>query len=91
MLGLMIDENGGRRYGSYTPQLTAESLRTKMMPEYTVPTRLPGIIDVVDVPAPNGGTVKVAVDANGDVVAAEQTQNWLPLALAAGAAYFFLM
>ncbi len=86
MLGLTYELNGGRR-----PQVTREALRTKIMPEYTVPTRLPGIVDVVDVPASNGETVTVAIDENGDVVAAETKPNLLPLALAAGAAYFFLM
>jgi len=82
------DINGRRtRYA----EITAEVLRTKMMPEYTISTRLPGIIDVVDVQAPNGETVTVGVDANGEVVGAEtKPANWVPLALAAGAAYFFL-
>jgi len=91
MLGLTREsllENGYRT--RYAPRVTAEVLRTKMMPEYAIDTRLPGIIDVVDVQAPNGETVTVGVDANGEVVAAEAKPNWVPLALAAGAALFFL-
>lgn len=39
----------------------------------------------------NGDTVKVATDANGDVVATKvEKDNTVPLALAAAAAYFFL-
>ena len=95
MLGLTMELNGGRRYGGRTPQITAEVLRTKMMPEYSVGTRLPGIIDavreVVDVQAANGETVTVAVDENGAVVAAEtKAPNWLPLIVAAGGAWLFL-
>jgi len=82
------------------PQVTAEALRTKilrtkMMPEYSIDTRLPGIIDavreVVDVQAANGETVTVGVDENGEVVAAEtKAPNWLPLIVAAGGAWLFL-
>lgn len=91
MLGLTRESliyNGAAYRG--TPPITAEVLRTKMMPEYSIDTRLPGIIDVVKMQAPNGETVTVGVDANGEVVAAEAKPNWVPLALAAGAALFFL-
>ena len=82
-------ENGYRT--RYAPPITAEVLRTKMMPEYSIDTRLPGIIDTITkVPAANGDVITIASDENGEVVAAETTQNWLPLALAAGAALFFL-
>ncbi len=100
MFGNYIELNGGRRYGGRTPQITKEILRTKMMPEYSIATRLPGIIDarlpappvdVVDVQAANGETVTVAVDENGEVVAAEtKAPNWLPLIVAAGGAWLFL-
>ncbi len=50
------------------------------------------IVDIREMPAPNGETVIVGTDADGDVVvAAKKKPNWLPLALAAGAAYFFMM
>ncbi len=92
MLGLSrenIMENGGRM--RYAPPITKEILRTKMMPEYSIDTRLPGIIDVTRVPTANGGVITVATDENGEIVGAETQPNWMPLALAAGAAYFFLM
>ena len=79
------------------PQITAEVLRTKilrtkMMPEYAIDTRLPGIVDVVKVPTANGETVTVGVDENGEVVAAEtKAPNWLPLIVAAGGAWLFLV
>ncbi len=38
----------------------------------------------------DGSKVDVVVD-DGEIVAVEKKPNWLPLALAAGAAYFFLM
>lgn len=90
MFGNYITFNGEISELRRKPEITAEVLRTKMMPEYAVDTRLPGIIDVVKMQAPNGETVTVGVDENGEVVAAEAAQNWMPLALAAGAAWFFL-
>lgn len=90
MLGLSIEMNGAAYRGTRQP-ITAEVLRTKIMPEYTIATRLPGIVDVKELPGPNGETITVATDANGEIVAAAAKPNWLPLALAAGAAYFFLV
>ena len=50
------------------------------------------ITEIKEKPTPNGETVIVGTDADGDVVvAAKKKPNWLPLALAAGAAYFFMM
>lgn len=40
---------------------------------------------------PIGESIEVAVDENGDVVSVKEKPNWLPLAAAAGAAWFFLM
>lgn len=51
------------------------------------------IVDWFEIPGANGDTVIVGTDDAGDVVAAtpKPKPNLLPLALAAGAAYFFLM
>lgn len=50
------------------------------------------ITEIFEMPAQNGTTVVVATDDEGEVIGAvEKKPNWLPLALAAGAAYFFMM
>ena len=67
--------NSGARYN-----LTREVLRTKIMPRGPV-------AEVIDIP----GGVKVAVDENGEIVAAEtEATNWGPLALAAALAFVAL-
>jgi sulfur carrier protein ThiS len=56
--------------------LTSEILRTKIMPAGEA-------VEIIK--TPNG---KVAVDVNGEVVAAEKaTPNWVPVALAAAVAF----
>jgi len=50
-------------------------------------TQLP----ILETKAPNGETVRIDADENGDVVSVTKKPNWLPLAAAAGAAWFFLM
>jgi len=91
MLGQTYERNGARLTRYADMRINREILRTKIMPEYTIPTRLPGIIDVTEIPTANGQVITVTTDENGDVVAAEKKPNLLPLALAAGAAYLFLM
>ncbi len=50
------------------------------------------ITEIFEMPTQNGTTVVVATDDAGEVIGAvEKKPNWLPLALAAGAAYFFMM
>lgn len=48
-------------------------------------------LPVLETKAPNGETVIIDADKNGDVVSVTKKPNWLPLAAAAGAAWFFLM
>ena len=50
----------------------------------------PDTAEVIDMKKSNGQTVQVAVDENGVPIAAKEKPNFLPLALAASAAYFLL-
>lgn len=49
------------------------------------------IKEIVETTNGNGETVKVAIDENGDVAATKKAPNIVPVALAAAAAWFFLM
>lgn len=52
----------------------------------------PWVERIFEMPAPDGGTVIIATDDDGEVIGdVEKKPNWVPLALAAGAAYFFFM
>lgn len=59
--------------------ITPQVLRTKIMPRGPV-------AEIIE--TENG---KIAVDENGEIIDVETKPNWVPLALAAGAAYFFLV
>ena len=50
-------------------------------------TQLP----IFETKAPNGETVRIDADENGEVIAVTKKPNWLPLAAAAGAAWLLLM
>ena len=93
--------NGGYTgYYRFPPTLQTNKITPSPLasPGWPQPTVRPAVmpngerVDIVTTKNGNGETVEIAVDENGEVVAAKKVPpNLVPLALAAAAAFFFLM